>query len=388
MIKSLLITTLVAAALGYGLGAVVAYVEVPSTLDQPKIEKPRADFAGDVPQIVSYPKAELPETVFEFGNIERGTSMSHEFLIRNVGDKPLHVEVASTTCKCTVGDLSDSDIEPGAETKVMLEWVAKTPPGPFRHGAVLSTNDPTQSSINLTVEGQVVDSTAMSPAELIFGTVRAGEGQTASLYLMQFLDQDIEVTDYELSDPELAEQLEIEITEANPSELPSPDAVRGLLISARYTSGKTVGPFQCWLTIKTNLKNAEQLSIPIAGNVVGDVSIFHPGWNAQKGILRMGTFPSQQGKRVKATVAIRGEQGTEAKLEIAEVDPPELKASLGEPRAMGTKLTHIPLILEVPAGTPPLVRLGEPISSDAHVLLRSDTADIPTVRMKVHFAVE
>lgn len=385
--KALLSVSLVAALLGYGLGAVVAYVEVPPA-QQLKFQSPAKPSVATEPIASSYPQAELPETVYEFGNIERGTSMSHEFLIRNVGTEPLHVEVASTTCKCTVGDLDDKDVEPGEETKVLLEWVAKTPPGPFRHGAVLSTNDPTQSTIDLTVEGQVVDSTAMTPSELIFGTVRAGESETASLYLMQFLDDEIEVSDYELSDPELAEQIEVSITEAPADELPSPDAVRGLKVSATYTSGKTVGPFQCWLTIATNLKNAEKLSIPIAGNVVGDISIFHPGWNARKGLLRMGSFASQQGKQVKATVAVRGDHGDSIQLSVAEVDPPQLQASLGEPRKMGEKLTHIPLILDVPAGTPPLVRLGEPVSSDAFVLLHSENEEIPDVRLRVHFAVE
>ena len=386
--KNVIVTSLVAAGLGYALGAAWAYVEVPPVLKQDQMQAKPESKPSKIPETPSFAKAEVPETVYKFGNIERGTSMSHEFVIRNVGDQPLHVEVKSTTCKCTVGDLDDSDVPPGGETKVMLEWHAKIPPGPFRHGAVLSTNDPTQTSINLSVEGDVVESTAMAPAELIFGTVQAGDSQTASLYLMQFLDQEIEVLDYELSVPELAQRIQIEISEVEKSELPVPEAIRGLKVSAKFTSDKSVGPFQCWLTLNTNLEKAKKLTVPIAGNVVGDVSIFHPAWNPERGILRLGSFPSDEGKKVTAKVSIRGELGQQAKLVVAEVDPPQLKVSLGEPRALGPKLTHIPLHLEVPAGTKPIVRLGEPISSDAHILLRSDDEKIPDVRMRVHFAVE
>ena len=385
--KALLSVLITSCLLGLLLGAAVAYVEVPTTKVpgfEPKALK--TSVADSKP--VSHATAEVPETVFEFGNIERGTSMSHEFLIRNVGDKPLHVDVESTTCKCTVGDLSANDVEPGGETKVLLEWVAKTPPGPFRHGAVLSTNDPHQRSINLTVEGQVVESTAMYPAELYFGTLRSGETKQVSLHLMQFLDDEIKVLDYQVSDEQLAEQMEIEITEAKPDELPSPGAIAGRKVTATYKSDKIIGPFQGWVELKTNLENAETLNVPIFGNVVGDVSIFHPAWQEKKGLLRMGTFASKEGKKVKVTVAVRGEHEEGTQLEVAEVDPPELLATLEEPKQMGAKLKHIPLTLEVPVGTSPMVRLGEPISSDATVVLKSNNGNIPEVRLRVQFAVE
>ena len=385
--KSVLTFSFTAALLGLGLGAVLAYVEVPRALEHPPIPDAADSSAADS-AATSFPMAEVPETVFEFGNIEQGTSMSHVFKIRNAGQLPLLVEVKSTTCKCTVGDLSKNEIGPNEETEVLLEWVAKTGPGPFRHGAVLSTNDPTQSSIELTVEGQVVESSAMRPSELIYGTVRAGESPTASLYLMNFLSEDLQVTDYELSNEELAKQLDISITSVDADELPDPDALSGLKVSAKFLSGRTVGPFSSWLTLTTNLKNAEKLTVPIGGNVVGDVSVFGPGWNAQRGLLRMGSFSGKQGKKVSLKVAIRGEHGKEAKLEVAEVDPPQLQVSLGKPKKMGAGLVHVPLMVEVPAGTAPIVRLGEPISSDAFIVLRSAVAEIPDVRLRVGFAVE
>ena len=385
--KQLLTLSLIAVILGFGLGAVLAYVEVPATLDRP-VKPAASKQAAEPAKPVSMPKAEVPETVFQFGNIERGTSMSHVFKVRNVGDLPLRVEVESTTCKCTVGDLSKNEIGPNEEADVLLEWVAKTPPGPFRHGAVLSTTDPTQSTIDLTVEGQVVDSQAMVPAELVFGTVRAGESPVVSLFLMEFLDQEVEVLDYELSDEKLAKQMKIDIVPAEKSELSSPDATSGLKVTATYQSGKTLGPIRSWLTLTTNLKGAEKLTAPILGNVVGDISIFGTGWSAQRGILRLGSFASKVGKQVTLKVAIRGEHGKDAKLRVAEVDPPQLKATLGEPRQMGSKLLHVPLVVEVPPGTSPLVRLGEPVSSDAYIVLRSEHEQIPDFRLRVRFAVE
>jgi hypothetical protein len=113
--KSVFTISCVAAVLGIGLGAVLAYVEVPATLEHPTILEMAKSAAVDTPA-QSPPKAEVPETVFEFGNIEQGTSMSHVFKIRNLGQLPLRVEVKSTTCKCTVGDLSKNEVGPNEET--------------------------------------------------------------------------------------------------------------------------------------------------------------------------------------------------------------------------------------------------------------------------------
>jgi hypothetical protein len=54
---------------------------------------------------------------------------------------------------------------------------------------------------------------------------------------------------------------------------------------------------------------------------------------------------------------------------------------------MSEQLRHVPLFVEIPAGTHPLVRLGEPASSDAEIVLRSTHPDTSEVRLRVQFAV-
>ena len=386
--KALLPLSIVAALFGFGLGAVLAYVEVAPVMDRSIQPDPAAVSDKAVPDPAPLPQAEFPETVYKFGNMEQGTSMSHEFIVRNVGELPLRLEVASTTCKCTVGDLPQNEIAPDKESHVLLEWAAKTGPGPFRHGAVLKTNDPLRSSIELTVEGQIVESTAMSPSELFFGTVSAGDQATAEFYLMTFIDEVPEIRDYELSDQELASQIEVKITPVDRAELPSPDAVAGLKVAATFQSGNTVGPFRDWLTLTTNLEKAEKISVPLSGRVVGDVLIFGRGWDARNGLLKLGTFSGDKGHSVSLKIAVRGEFAQQAQFEVAETDPPQLQATLGEPRKMNENLLHMPLEVVVPPGTAPIVRLGEPISSDAHIVLRSKHEKIPDVRLRVRFAAE
>ena len=214
--KSLIKLVMFSALAGLALGVAAAYVEVRPwaviTLSpSPESEGPESDDTVE-PTATGNAEAEFPETTFNFGKMERGATMSHAFKVRNVGSRPLRVEVVSTTCKCTVGDLEKNEIPPNEESDVLLEWTAKTAAGPFRHGATLSTTDPKHSRIELTVEGDVVESSSIIPSELYFGNVLVGDTSEARVFVFSNVQQDVKVLDYKFSDEKLAEQFDVRIT--------------------------------------------------------------------------------------------------------------------------------------------------------------------------------
>lgn len=388
--KSVLVVVLLSALIGTGLGAALGYFEarLPASAVAPTAAKSSKSDQGG-------PVAQVPETTFHFGRIERGTSMKHAFKIRNVGDAPLHLEVVNTTCKCTVGDLEKNDIPPGEETDVVLEWTAKTAPGPFRHGATLESNDPSQSRIELVVEGDVVESTLIQPADWMFGAVSSHGDKTVTATLVSNLADKVEVTGHEFSDPEVGNHIELDIVPLAKDELPTPEAVSGLKITATYQPGKSIGPFFTWLTLNTNLDNAETLTVPISGTVKGDISIFGEQWSEGQGVLRLGAISSKEGKRVRLNVAVRGEHAADTQVEIASVDPPELKATLGERKQMSDQLVHVPLMVEIPPGTRPMVRIAKAMGEEDHqekgdgqIVLKTTHPDTTEVRLFVRFSVE
>ncbi|MCG8448643.1 MAG: DUF1573 domain-containing protein [Pirellulales bacterium] len=397
--KSLLALIVCSALVGLGLGGAMAYFEVrPAAPPARTTASSRTDLSEqEDQQKLDLPHAELSETIFDFDRIERGTSMRHDFVVKNSGKAPLSIRFESNTCKCTGVELGGKLVEPGQsitvppgeQTRVTLEWAAKTPAGPFRHGARFTSNDPRNSSIELEVNGQVVESTSMRPSELLYGTVKAGASKKSHFYLMSFLEEEVEVLDFQVSPAELAEQFEVQIIPAEKSELPSAEAISGLKISATFDSGASLGPFRGWLAMTTNLPGAEKLTVPIIGSVTGPVSIYGPRWNAAKGLLHLGPILSAEGKAVRLNLVVRGEDAQTIEFEVAHVDPSEMKVSLGEPRRMGDELlhVHVPVEVKVPAHTRPLVRMGEPVSSDATIVFKSNHPQAREIKMRVHFAV-
>lgn len=390
--KSILFVAIFSAVLGAVLGTALGYVE--ARLPEGSISQISDKQSGEKPP-KDGPIADVPETNFNFDRIERGTSMKHKFKVRNIGDAPLHLEVVNTTCKCTVGDLTKNDILPGEETDVELEWTAKTPPGPFRHGATLSSNDPRKSRIELVVEGDVVESTTMQPADLFFGPISSHENRSISATLISNLEEEVKVTKYEFSDPEVGKHIKLDIVPLAKDELPTPQTRGGVKITATFEPGKSLGPFFTWLILETNLEKAQKLTVPVSGTVKGDVVIFGTGWNESQGVLRMGLVDGKQGKHVRLNVAIRGEHAPGTKVEVASVDPPELKVSLGEPKEMSKQMVHVPLFIDVPAGTRPMVRIAklageedDTQKGDGVIVLKTTHPDTEEVRLLVRFSVD
>jgi len=386
--KSTVGIILMAAFCGIALGSLWAAVQtrpmgvaIPSPASSPVEPSTHQDEAS------KGPKAQMEETVYHFGSMEQETSLSHVFVVHNAGDRPLHVDVGATTCKCTVGGLSTHEVAAGKEAEVTLEWTAKTPPGPFRHGATLLTNDPLNPRIELHVEGAVVESTSVVPSEFYFGNVHAGETRSEELYLMAFLQDKIEIKSHHFSDPEIAKQVDVKLEPCKPGDLPQPDARAGVKLKATLHAGRTLGPIHAWLAVETNLDHAEKFNIPLVANVIGDMSIFGPGWNARQGILRLGQVRGKEGKRTRLIIAVRGEHAETTELKIASVRPDELHVTLGESRKMGPRLVHVPLIVEIPAGTRPMIRRGEKFGEAAEIVISSTHPATSQLKLQVDFAV-
>lgn len=380
--------------LGAAAGAALGYWEARpwDLIDVP----PPVGAASKPAERKSGPVATVPETTYEFGNMESGTTKRHSFSVKNAGDEPMLLVYLSHTCKCTNVEMGDKSVEPnaqlvlkpGEETKITLEWAAKVPPGPFRHGADFSTTDPQASRISFTVEGEIVASTTLVPAAMVFGSIRAGDEGRAELLVMSFLEPEVKIESTEVREPDLAKHLTITVEDVAKADIPDKNAEAAVRIVGVYKAPGAIGPFAGSVRVTTNLKKAPTLEIPVAGSVRGDISLFGHGWNETSGVLHMEPMTSETGGSARLNITVRGEHAAETELKVAKVEPAEMKAELGQRRQMGDRLMQQPLIVSIPAGTRPMVRGGEDQGGVAEVVLSSTHPMTPEVRLRVQFTVK
>ena len=381
-------TIVVAALVGVLAGGAVAYVEVrndPDALDKLSDELAAND---KVPE-KDAPRIFVEQPHYDFGTMQRGTTKSHEFVIKNTGHAPLKIRNGGTTCKCTLSKVADESIPPGGSTTVKLEWTAKADSGPFRQTATILTNDPTQSQIELLVDGQILALSNVEPPDFLFDKLSVGETKSAQVYVMAMLQDELTVKDPQISDPTLRDKFDVKIEPVEPSALPNKLAKRGYRVTVTAKEGLPVGRFHAWLTLSTSLPDAAKVEIPISGQVVGDISVSGiAGWNEEQGVLNIGSVKSSEGGQGKVNLVIRGAGAGDIKFDVKSKEPDDLKVTIGEPKKLKETLVHVPVTIEIPRGTRPMVHLDTVQGEAARIVFSTSHPKIKELSLSVRFAVE
>jgi hypothetical protein len=383
----ILVVILFSVIIGTALGGAAALMDVRRDGDvvAPQLaDSPSSPVAKERPAA----RVEIAAPEFNFGAMQRGTKRSHEFIVKNAGNAPLTLRVGETTCKCTLGVASEEPIQPGESTNVKLEWTAIADPGPFRQTATLLTNDPRHSRLVLTIAGQVNEAKGIEPPDFLLDKISAGESKSAQVFLMAMFHDEISVSDWQLTNADLRPYFDVQIEPVERAELPNPAAKAGVRITVTAKPGMPLGNFYQGLKLHTTLADAPEIDIPIIGRVVGDISVHGNEWDDERGILQLGHVKSGEGKRVRLNVVIRGAGAENVTLSVASRDPPALSVSIGEPKRLRESLVHVPVEVEVPPGTPPMVRLGTAQGEQGRVVLGSTHPTVREVSLDVRFSVE
>ncbi|WP_298951386.1 DUF1573 domain-containing protein [uncultured Nonlabens sp.] len=89
-----------------------------ATIDEANLTAAAAskEVAGDFPEMT------FTETEFDFGTVEEGTVVEHEYKFMNTGSAPLIVVNAKGSCGCTVPTWSKEPIAPGDQGTMLVKF--------------------------------------------------------------------------------------------------------------------------------------------------------------------------------------------------------------------------------------------------------------------------
>lgn len=73
-------------------------------------------------QATTYPVIAFDETEFDFGSIEKGTTVEHKFTFTNTGKAPLVIVDAKSSCGCTVPEYSKNPVAPGEKGELLVKY--------------------------------------------------------------------------------------------------------------------------------------------------------------------------------------------------------------------------------------------------------------------------
>lgn len=330
----------------------------------------------------------------DFGFLEAGEKGAHTFLIRNTGTKLLKLESGGTSCQsCTISQLERKEVPPGEGTEVAVNWSVASPDPEYRKEAYILTNDPEHPTVILVVKGKVVKSIRLEDEEIKLGAVSVTQGRTGKCRVYCFRNDKFEVLSSSLTNDESAAQFAIDVRPLTSEELATREgALQGYEVTATAKPGLPLGGILQTIRLETNWETAKTIDIPVRGNVVSDVSIIGGrNFDPQGNVFRLDVVPRNEGKKVQAQIAVKGPERHDVKFEVGEIDPEgTLKVTLGEPKEInGGAVVLVPITIEVPAGSPPVSRLGGGDRKDyGRILIKTTHSTSKELQLLVRFAVE
>ncbi len=381
----LIITVIACAAVGVGLGQLKASMTF-SPVEE-RFLGARATLAenrGEVSteELLSRSSANAKLEIeggseFNFGTMKHGETMSHDFVFRNVGEDPLNLEMGGSTCKCTVGELDKSILNPGEETKVNLTWTALATSADFGQTATIFTSDPSQSEVKLKVFGRVARSFVVEPPSLSLGSFSVDEPIERKLHVFTYLENSQDLGEFVWSDEHTRHLVKFDVQkiEKDPNRFPNhQNAYQVHEVTLDIAPGLPLGGLSARIQFETDQgEKVGILEVPVNGKIVGDLTLFGgASFDSKRSVVDLGNVDSSEGATVTIWLAAQGEHRDEVRPEIQSMIPEDaLEVTIEEPTLRGKRLVF-PIRFNVPKGAAEAYYPGSSGSNFGKVIINTN----------------
>lgn len=104
---------------------------------------------------VAVPEIEMLETSYDFGEMQQGESVTHDFILKNIGEADLIISAAKGSCGCTVPEWPKTPIAKGEDAIIKVTFNSAGKSGKQRKTVTLVTNAIPNTKV-LTINGNVI----------------------------------------------------------------------------------------------------------------------------------------------------------------------------------------------------------------------------------------
>lgn len=372
------LVVILAVVLGLSLGSGAAVVRAWHT------EAPKGDA-----------KVEVDSDTFDFGDMDYTKDGSHDFTFTNTGTTPLTLVKGRSSCKCTVGEIADSTVQPGDSTIVHVTWKSKHLSGAFQQSVTINTNDPSRREVVLTITGEYTEQLRVTPDELNFGQMVGKQPLTQEARILCNLpNHPLKITGNELMDQGSAKFFTVQTRPLAKDELPQDGRISsGALIKVTVKPGLPPGRFEQRIVLKTNLPSTPEVELSAFGSMGREVSVAGNGWDDDIGVLTIGAIKAGTPVQRQLFLFARGSDAKNVRYNVVHVEPDFLKVKLGDTTVLEDgKLSKTPLTIEIPRQSAPVNYLGDDGTSvggkTGVIKIDTTSSEVHQVRIGVRFAIE
>ncbi|MDO9541466.1 MAG: DUF1573 domain-containing protein [Kiritimatiellia bacterium] len=296
------------------------------------------------------------ETEFFFGSAPNTETISHDFIILNEGESPLHVSAVRADCGCVAARLGNNTLAPGKSAALKVKFDLKGRSGKQIRRIIVESNDQAQPRLVLVLIGEAIAPLEIVPDQLYWGNIHLNASVEKSCEI-RFADGD--------------ESYINSIASSNPAfvaELLTVKPRRVYKVIVRSIPPLCPGSFQSTLRLPTDHPRFKTLEIPMQGRIVDDIYAI-----PEEIII---ASPEKNKNECKISRALLVYSGLKKKFKILRVElpAPEMKSNI---RSLAAGVGwRIDLRNIIPSR----------ILDGASILIFTDSEAIPTLKVPIRVA--
>ena len=136
---------------------IIAIVLISCTNDDKKstTDLVKHPLSADPNYTANMPKIQMGEESFDFGEIQQGESVTHDFVLKNIGDASLIISTAKGSCGCTVPEWPKEPISKGEQATIKVTFNSAGKSGKQNKTVTLVTNAIPNTKV-ITITGNVI----------------------------------------------------------------------------------------------------------------------------------------------------------------------------------------------------------------------------------------
>lgn len=280
----------------------------PAKPAQPAGGIPTPEQAKPAEEIKDRPNMVFEEQHHSFGKIPDTDDASHVFKFTNKGNMTLNIVDMHATCGCTLPNMDKKEYQPGESGEINVKYNPRHKRGVQNQTVTITTNDPVNQRIMLTIQADVQPEIAIDPTIAQTGVVHKAEERKLTV-TVTMRDPEGQITDITSSEPE---KVPMKIIKSEKIELDGKPAFRAT-IEATVLNTHPVGEVRATGTIRTNNKAQPILSFQVLGSVQGDIYM-------QPARVSFGSVAP--GAPIKATAKLTHRDGKAFKVSAVKADSP------------------------------------------------------------------
>ncbi|MHC1697388.1 MAG: DUF1573 domain-containing protein [Geobacteraceae bacterium] len=204
---------------------------------------------------VAGPQLTFDKNVFDFHSVVQGKTVAHSFMFRNTGDAPATIARVSSSCGCTVANVSDKVIPPGKSGTIKATFNSSDFYGPVTKEVFVYLADQQKPAYTLTMKGLVVEELVITPRQVNLGSVKAGVRKEVTLEMENKGKKTIKITSLKTELPQTT------ISSRKKSLKPGEKTALKITVLPRADNRFVNG----YLTISTDGQGKSEKTVPIFG---------------------------------------------------------------------------------------------------------------------------